>query len=283
MKKIEDRAEEEKIRAYLKDYVGYYCKAMEMINIPVDRRALEELINEISIEINEEAGTTGTFEVSQVNKFFHVRKNNFEKNGTKRNNFLMLHEMTHLSNAYNKEMSEQLNESVRAFNEYSSIQNNEDLSGIDAAYGLISIDEVLAQWCCEKCNSAISGNTVDKHDEVHTILGNEVKVVTDFSEHDVYAPLEEHVEDFAISLGYKNLDDFARALIIGEISLFDYINEQNIEQLGYIGILCQGIYQENGFRDCGLPSTDIPKAVEYLKGRKQDVSFPTDPGDDGNR
>lgn len=281
--KIEDVVEQEKIRAYLKNFVEYYCKAMEMIKIPVNREELNNLIDNISIEIYEDTETKGTFQVSQVKKFFNVIKTQFDKNGIKRNNFLMLHEMTHLSNIYNREMNADLNSKVKLYNEYSSIKNNELLSGIDVAYGLIAIDEVIAQWCCEKCDSAINGSVKEKHEEVHTILGNEVNVTTDFSEHDIYAPLEEYVEDYGIGLGYKNIDEFARALITGEISLFDHIKEDNVEQLGCIGILCEGIYQENKLEECGLPATDIPKALEYLKSRKKDVDFPSDPGDYGNR
>ena len=280
MKRINDKVKEENMRDYLKDYVDFYAKLREQIGIPVNKEELKDLINEIEIGLFEAEDTTGTFQVSQTKKFFYVIMNNFIKNGNKRNDFLLKHEMTHLSSKFNKEYNERLNDLKEYFNGFKSVQENEDMSGWDVAFGVIGIEETLAQWCCEECNDVTNGEKRQSKTEEHIILGNSIKVKTDFSNHDIYAPLQEYVEDFAKKVGYKNLRDFAKAMILGEKSFFDLVNEENVVSLGYIGILCEGIYQENGFQKCGLPESDIPKAIKYLQKRKQQVDFPESPLDD---
>lgn len=282
MKRIENQIEEEKIREYLKVYINYYAVAREKIGIPLDEEQLKTLIDEIQIELYEDDKTNGTFEVSQLNKYFKVVMNNFEKNGNKRNNFLMLHEMTHLSSKYNRELYEKLKDKMQEFDGMQSVKDNDNISGLDVAYGLIAIEETLAQWCGEECNDAMNGTKRENKKEEHRVLGTTVVATTDFSDKDVYAPLQQYVEGFAKSIGFKNLSEFARAMINGEQSLFDKINEENAETLGYIGILCEGIYQENGFRDCGLPETDIPIAVKYLDSKLNINGFPDAPSGNGD-
>jgi len=280
MKKIENKFEEEKMREYLITYIDLYCKRREEIGIPVDREKLENLIKEIDIELYENSATTGTFTVSQVEKFFGVIINNFKENGNDRNMFLLLHEMTHLSSEFNREYNEKINELPEFFAKFEKIKENPNMSEWDVIEGLRGIEEVLAQWCCEECNDKITGKRRDKKNEEHEILGNKINIKTNFSEHDIYAPLEEYVEDFAVKAGYKNMKDFAKAMITGEKSIFDLINTENAEALGYIGILYEGIYQENGFYDFELPSTDIPIAIKYLEERKKGQSLPDAPGED---
>ena len=282
MGKIENKEEEEKIREYLMAYIKYYATAREKIGIPLDEEQLKNLIKEIQIELHEDDKTTGTFEVSQKEKFFRVVRNNFKKNGNKRNNFLMLHEMTHLSSKYNKELYTMINDKMREFNEMKCISENENISGWDVVYGLIAIEETLAQWCGEECNDAMNETKREKKKEEHRVLGTTVVATTDFSDKDVYAPLQQYVEGFAKSVGFRSLSEFARAMITGEQSLFDKINEGNAEVLGYIGILCEGIYQENGFGDCGLPETDIPIAIKYLDSKLNTNGFPDAPTGNGD-
>lgn len=280
MERINDKAKEENMREYLKSYVDFYSKLREQIGIPLNKEELEGLMDEIDIGLFEDENTTGTFQVSQNNKFFYVVMNNFMKNGNKRNEFLLKHEMTHLSSAFNKEYNERLKELPKFFDVYKAVQANDDVSGWDVTYGVIGVEEFLAQWCCEECNDVTNGEKRQSKIEEHIILGNSVKVKTDFSDHDIYAPLQEYVEDFAKKAGYKNLRDFSKAMLLGEKSFFDLVNEENVVALGYIGILCEGIYQENGFQKCGLPESDIPKAIKYLQNRKQQVDFPESPLDD---
>lgn len=73
--------------------------------------------------------------------------------------------------------------------------------------------------------------------------------------------------------------DFSTAILTEKESLYEKIADENVEMLGYIGILCEGIYQENGFCDYGLPETDISKAIQYLNGR--DTNFPVAQNDAG--
>lgn len=277
MVKIEDKIEEEKIREYLREYIKYYLMAREKIGIPCDEEQLKTLIEELEIELYKDEKTTGTFEVSQVKKFLKVVVDNFNKNGSKRNNFLMLHEMTHFSSVYNRELYTDMMKKKQEFDTMKSIEDDENISGIDVVYGLIAIEETLAQWCCEECNDAMKENKREPKKEEHKILDATMSVTTDFSDRDVYAPLQQYVEGFAKNIGFKNLSEFAKAMINGEQSLFDKINEDNVKILGYIGILCEGIYQENGFRDCGLPPTDIPIAIKYLDSKLNTVGFPDNP------
>lgn len=191
--------------------------------------------------------------------------------------FLLLHEMTHLTSRFNNQLFER-KDAFEEFSQYKKVQKNEDMTEWDVVRGLVAIEEVFAQWCCEKCDEAMTGNKKETKLEEHTILGTKINVTTDFSNKDIYAPLEGYVEEFGKSLGFKNIEEFAKSMITGKEDLFEMINESNVERLGYIGILLEGIYQENGFADFGLPDTDIPKAIKYLESRRN--NFPVPQGDE---
>lgn len=272
----------EKFRKFLMKCIVYYKEGREKIGIPFDSEEFEEKIRNINVEILDRTDTTGTFQVSQKRNCFSVIQNNFINNGYKRNFFLLLHEFTHLDSKFNSNLPGSMAE-IQKYDEFESIKGNDDLSKVDVYNGFIAIDEVIAQWCCEQCNNALNNFNTDTsskmHYEKHSILGTEVGAETDFSDHDIYAPLEQYVELFAKKLGYSNLRDFANSIINGEETVYEKINNENIEVLGYIGILCEGIYQENGFHNYGLPATDIPKAIQYLNVIKND--FPEAPNKGG--
>ena len=156
------------------------------------------------------------------------------------------------------------------------------MSGTDVFYGVIAIEEVVAQLMAEKCDEALGNGNRTSHKETHRVLGTDIDVTTDFDNKDIYAPLETYVEAFSKKIGFSSFEDFAKVVVTGEIDLFDYINESNIEYLGYIGILCEGIYQENGFSNPGLPESDIPKAITYLENNRLDITFSDNP-DTGDR
>lgn len=279
MEKYSDVAQEEKIREYLKLYVKTYVAARSRIGIPVDEEKLIELINSATIELFRDENMTGTFSVNQLKKWIAVIINNFKKNSKKRNDFLLLHEMTHLSSYNNLNMytRQRDDNSIAKFNEFEKIVINNDMSGTDVFWGVIAIEEVVAQWMAERCNEALGNSKKIIHKETHRILGTDIDVTTDFDNNDTYAPLETYVEAFSKKIGFEDMKDFVRAVVTGEIDLFDYINESNIEYLGYIGILCEGIYQENGFSNPGLPQSDIPKAINYLEKNRLDIPFGENP------
>lgn len=284
MEKYSDAAQEEKIREYLKLYIKTYVAARNRIGIPVDEEKLTELIDCATIELFKDENTSGTFSVNQLKKWIAVIVNNFEKNGKKRNDFLLLHEMTHLSSYNNLNMYTRLRDDnqVAKFGESEKVINNSDMSGTDVFYGVIAIEEVVAQWMAERCDEALGNGNRTSHKETHRVLGTDIDVTTDFDNNDTYAPLETYVEAFSKKIGFSSFEDFAKAVVTGEIDLFDYINESNIEYLGYIGILCEGIYQENGFSNPGLPESDIPKAITYLENNRLDIPFSDNP-DTGDR
>ena len=284
MEKYSDATQEEKIREYLKLYIKTYAAARNRIGIPVDEEKLTELIDCVTIELFKDENMTGTFSVNQLKKWIAVIVNNFEKNGKKRNDFLLLHEMTHLSSYNNLNMYTRLRDDnqVAKFGESEKVINNSDMSGTDIFYGVIAIEEVVAQWMAEKCDEALGNGNRTSHKETHRVLGTDIDVTTDFDNNDTYAPLETYVEAFSKKIGFSSIEDFAKAVVTGEIDLFDYINESNIEYLGYIGILCEGIYQENGFSNPGLPESDIPKAITYLENNRLDIPFSDNP-DTGDR
>ena len=284
MEKYSDATQEEKIREYLKLYIKTYVAARNRIGIPVDEEKLAELIDSVTIELFKDENMSGTFSVNQLNKWIAVIINNFEKNGKKRNDFLLLHEMTHLSSYNNLNMYTRLRDDnqVAKFGESEKVINNSDMSGTDVFYGVIAIEEVVAQWMAERCDEALGNGNRTTHKETHRVLGTDINVTTDFDNNDTYAPLETYVEAFSKKIGFDGIEDFAKAVVTGEIDLFDYINENNIEYLGYIGILCEGIYQENGFSNPGLPESDIPKAITYLESNRLDIPFSDNP-DTGDR
>jgi len=284
MEKYSDATQEEKIREYLKLYIKTYVAARNRIGIPVDEEKLTELIDCVTIELFKDENMSGTFSVNQLKKWIAVIINNFEENGKKRNDFLLLHEMTHLSSYNNLNMYTRLRDDnqVAKFGESEKVINNSDMSGTDVFYGVIAIEEVVAQWMAEKCDEALGNGNRTSHKETHRVLGTDIDVTTDFDNNDTYAPLETYVEAFSKKIGFSSIEDFAKAVVTGEIDLFDYINESNIEYLGYIGILCEGIYQENGFSNPGLPESDIPKAITYLENNRLDIPFSDNP-DTGDR
>ena len=278
MEKFNDSVLEEKIREYLQTFIKTYAIARDRIGIPVDEKKLSDLIKNSTIELYKAENSTATFSVNPLNKWIAVIAENFLLNGEKRNNFLLLHEMTHLSsfnhrNIYQVERDEGLR---RKFNRFVSVRENEDMTGTDVARGLI------AQYVAEKCDEVLGGEPREPHKETHGILGTDMNIYTTFANHDTYAPLENYVSKFAKKVGYKSIDDFIKDMVTGDADIFDFIDNDSAVYVGYLGILCEGIYQEHGYEDCGLPESDIPKAIEYLDKQKIDIPFGEEP-DAGDR
>lgn len=271
------------LRIFLLTLISSYKDARENMKVPVDSENLSNLIKKIKINFESRARTktTGTFNVkhSEIN----VIKENFEDNSAKRNIFLLNHELTHLSSPLNKELYDddgKISKSMQA--EYDKMlegKNNKDMSSFDVYMGAVAVDEVLAQWCCENCNDFMKNvNTKRKKSlQSFTIMGEPLFASTDFSDKDIYSPLQQYVEHFSSRLGFKTFKSFAKSILTGEKRLNDLVTPDTVEQLGYIGILCEGIYQDNKFNNYGLPKTDIPIALNYLDDLKKASSLPTGP------
>lgn len=262
------------MRGILNSSAQLYIMARNLIGIPIDAQNLSDLIKRIKIDFVKNENTTGTFKVNTANETLGIVTNNFANNqlktGIERNLFLLLHEMTHLSSNVSRCISGRKDLRI-TLGKYESIKQNKDLSGIDVTMGLYAVDEVLAQWVCERCNKALKRECeeIKIKSEIHDILGTKVIAETSFSEHDIYAPLEQYVVALAQRLGYNDFKLFVTDMLLGRKELVDLVNNENAEQFGYLGILCEGIYQSNGFNDFGLPETDIPKAVAYLEEQKE--------------
>ena len=286
---------EEKIKELFLGAVELYCDLRTKAGMPIDTEKFKKLIADKKVDIDYESDGDGIFNVLKSDTLIKVNWKSFERymktGGIEKIKFFILHELTHLSSKFAEQYKiiKKENHLDKDWNnQYGDILSKEEsdndifLSGWDATYGLVGIDEVLAQWTAEELNDIATGKKREKKKEKHSILGTEVEIETDFTDHDVYAPLEGYVEHFAKTLGFKSLKEFANSIITGKANLFELINENNITELAYIGIICQGIYQENGFEKCGLPDTDIPKAVRYLKrikDRPTSPDVPTDPND----
>ncbi len=287
---------EEKIKELFLSAVELYCDIRNQMGMPIDKKKFTDFISECSFIIEYDEDNDYSFQVSQYDKTIRANSYSFKKNGREKNILFILHEFTHLSSEFKTKVlakkAETIGDTSKLLIEwkekYQAIldaekgSNDISLSSWDATYGLLGIDEAVAQWTAEEINDIVKGQKRKKKKEKHSILGNEVEVETDFSFHDIYAPLQGYVEHYAKKLGFKSFKEFAVDITTGKVDLFDLINEDNITELAYIGIICQGIYQENGFAKCGLPETDIQKAIRYfenIKDRPTNPEAPTDPND----
>lgn len=281
MKRItENSVQEEQFRKFLFSLFKTYKECRKNMNVPLDEDSFQETLENIDITFWEcdDEKTTGTFNVTPTT--FNVIRENFEKNGKERNLFLLQHEFTHLSSPLNKEIFGS-RESMRAMlAEYKQMlegKNNDVISEYDVLRGAIAVDEVLAQWCCEESNDFLKHKTRERKTITQNIMGEYITVQTDFSDNDIYSPLQQYVENLANNLGYEDLRSFASSILTEKKRLNDLISPETVEQLGYIGILCEGIYQDNGFQDFGLPASDIPIAITRLDRIRKQSTFSDGP------
>lgn len=264
----------DKMRIYFRDFVDVYAQMAEQKSIPVDKNKLEQIIENAEFRTFENENTTGTFSVNK--KLIQVIMNNFRKNGVAINNFRLFHEFTHLISPINEELFADQNALLEEFQEKASQSNNKFVTGMNAYYGLIAVDEVLAQYTAEELNDAFCKKDRQSIMCKEGPLGAKVKYKTDFSDKDIYSPLEEPVEKLIQVLGYKNLRDFSVDFLSQDKKFTEILDEQAFEKLCCIGVICKGIYKENGFVDqLNVTAEDIEECFDFLY---KNISFNEAPG-----
>ncbi len=282
MKKLDDSMEELKIRDFLKSYLSLYIIAMNKIGISLDQEKLYNLISESKItlfKLEPTDNTTATFNVSAYSKEIMVILDNYKKNGYKRNAFLMLHELTHLSSVNDYKLDEERLSLSDKYSDYPVFKEAKNINSFNAAYGLTGIKEVVAQWCCEKCNNSTFPNP-ERHfttisNNNYSILGNNLEVETTFSNKDIYSPLETYVKNYSKSLGYSDFKNFCNDFITGKLDIINQVTNDNVSYLAHIGKLCQAIYMENGFCPGSITSDELSQTIEYLNSKN--FNFPGNP------
>ena len=249
----------EKIRDYFRRFLDMYVLAANKARLPVDKEQLQSIIDNAEFRTFEMPNTTGTFSVNR--NLIQVIINNFRKNGPDRNNFLLLHEFAHLDSSVNKELFADQTALLQQLNEKAEKSQENNATGINAYYGIIAIDEVLAQWTCEELNDALKDKKREVHEFTKGPLDSNVKFKSDFSENDIYSPLEPVVEELLHSLGYKDIREFATAVLASGKGVIGSIQEKDFEKLCQIGIICKAIYKENGFNDTiNVSKEDVEQA-----------------------
>lgn len=220
--------EAEKIRDFFRSFLKTYFLAAEKAKIPVDKERLQSIIDNAEFKVFEKPNCTGTFSVNR--KLIQVIINNFRNNGLDRNIFLLLHECAHLDSSVNEELFanqdallQQLEEKAEklqgeyktALNVYYAVKVLAQLIGeelndalkqqleekaekiqgkyitaLNAYYGIIAIDEVLAQWTSEELNDALKNRKREVHTYTRGPLDSDIKFKSDFSDNDIYSPLQ---------------------------------------------------------------------------------------------
>lgn len=237
----------EKIRTYFRSFLDMYVSASNKAKLPVDRERLQSIIDNAEFKTFEIPNTTGTFSVNR--NLIRVIMNNFIKNGSDRNNFLLLHEFTHLDSSVNEELFSDQNALLQKLNKRAESIHKKYMTGINAYYGIIAIDEVLAQWTGEELNDALKDKKREVHEFTRGPLDSDVKFKSDFSDNDIYSPLESVVEKLLQSLGYKDIREFATDVLASDKGVVDSIQGKNFKKLCQIGVICKAIYKENGFNN----------------------------------
>ena len=217
----------EKIREYFKSFLEMYISAAEKAKLPVDKERLQSIIDNAEFKTFEMPNSTGTFSVNR--NLIQVIMNNFRKNGSDRNNFLLLHEFTHLDSSVNEELFADQNALLQQLNEKAEKLQGKYTTGINAYYGIIAIDEALAQWTGEELNDALKDRKREVHEFTRGPLDSDVKFKSDFSDNDIYSPLEPVVEKLLQSTGKTVLSTTAQILgaatniILDPIMIFGYL------------------------------------------------------------
>jgi len=269
--KFENMSEEEKMRAYFKEFIDIYVSAAKKASLPVDREKLERIMDNAQFEIFEREGTTATFAVNK--KLIQVIINNFRKNGADRNNFLLFHEFTHLITPINEELFGDGKEKIKGRTE--KVQKP-FVDALNASYGVRAIDEVLAQWCCEELNDAAHGKKRQLHEYNEGPLGADITYRSDFSDNDIYSPLEESVEKLVKKLGYNDLREFATEFLSSGKSLIDMLDDESFKILCQIGVICRGIYKENGMSPNSRVTKEDVETAYKLLNREHNIGEASD-------
>ena len=257
-----------KLRNYLENYVDVYAFACSKVGLPCDSDSLKKTIENAEIELNENKNTTGTFAVTT--KLISINKYNFEKNGQARNNFLLLHEYTHLNSGINKEIFSDQMKFYNGLCERASSIDGEYVDGYMAYFGITALDEVLAQWTCEELNDALRNEKRTTEIYNKGPLGSKINFETSFTGsgiYDVYSPLEKVSEAYLKSIGYSDLKTFAKEILSSDKGLGE-LDDNSFKKLCYLGIICRAIYEEEGFvqNQSTMMKTDVEKAFALLLG-----------------
>jgi hypothetical protein len=258
-----DLTPEESIRKYFRGNVDLYVQAAKKVGLPVDEENLQSIMDNAEIILEEDESTTGTFAVSREKII--VNMNNFKKNGSSRNTFLLLHEIAHLDSAVLAELDTDPHGVFQRLKDIEQMTPGDGVSGLNAYFGIIAIDEVLAQWTCDELHAAIHNKERSVHEYSEGPLGSRVKFRSDFTKDDIYSPLEEVVEKLLQSSGFKDLREFACKALASDMSVVDMIQGDNFRALCQIGIICCAIYNENGFYDAkNVSREEVEHAFENL-------------------
>ncbi len=253
----------ESIRQYFRGNIDLYVQAAKKVGLPADEENLQSVIDNAEIIIEDDESSKGTFSVNK--KTIMVNMNSFKKNGSSRNTFLLLHEIAHLDSAVSSELFMDQSGLFQKLKATAQMSPGDDVSGLNAYFGIIAVDEVLAQWTCDELHAAIHKEERSVHEYSEGPLGSRVKFKSDFTKDDIYSPLEEVVENLLHSLGFKDLREFACKALASDMSVVDMIQGDNFRALCQIGIICCAIYNENGFYDAKKVSREeVEQAFENL-------------------
>ena len=254
---------EESIRQYFRGNIDLYVQSAKKVGLPADEENLQSVIDNAKIIIEDDESSKGTFSVNK--KTIMVNMNRFKKNGFSRNTFLLLHEIAHLDSAVSAELFMDQSGLFQKLKDTAQMTPGDDVSGLNAYFGIIAVDEVLAQWTCDELHAAIHKKERSVHEYSEGPLGSKVKFKSDFTKDDIYSPLEEVVEKLLQSLGFKDLREFACKALASDMSVVDMIQGDNFRALCQIGIICCAIYNENGFYDAKKVSREeVEHAFENL-------------------
>lgn len=262
-KEIETIKDEEKMRIYFKKILDTYVNSCKKANLPVDKEGLEDIINNTEIQALHIEGTKGTFSVNK--SLIRYIPENFNKNGDERNNFLLFHEFTHLISPINEELFNDQDATVDKLKQRAERVQGYFVDEYNAYYGLIAVDEVLAQWTAEELNDVALDKKRQSYRYNEGPLKANMEYTSDFSDNDIYSPLEEPVIKLIKKLGYKDLREFATDFQTNRKTLIDMLNDQDFETICQIGIMCKGIYKDNNFnKSINVTKEEIEKAHELL-------------------
>ena len=254
---------DDQLRLYFKEFIDIYVSLANVKKIPVDSEKLEQIINNAEIKFIDMENTTGTFAVSKNR--IEVIKENFYKNGKERNDFLLLHEFTHLNSAINEEIFSDQMGLFQKLSDIAAKKEGENISGINAYYGITAVDEVLAQWVCDELNDSLKNQKRETFEYLNGPLNSDINYKSDFSNGDIYSPLEKIVEMLIQSIGYIDLKDFANDFLASNRKLVNLLNDDTFDMLCNIGVVCQGIYKEQGFmKDITVTKEDIENAYKSI-------------------
>ena len=254
---------EESIRQYFRGNIDLYVQSAKKVGLPADEENLQSVIDNAKIIIEDDESYKGTFSVNK--KTIMVNMNRFKKNGFSRNTFLLLHEIAHLDSAVSAELFMDQSGLFQKLKDTAQMTPGDDVSGLNAYFGIIAVDEVLAQWTCDELHAAIHKKERSVHEYSEGPLGSRVKFKSDYTKDDIYSPLEEVVEKLLQSLGFKDLREFACKALASDMSVVDMIQGDNFRALCQIGIICCAIYNENGFYDAKKVSREeVEHAFENL-------------------